>query len=255
MNHQAILLPGGVLPPDLAYGGLIDAFDDRVSARPKALEVYAGPEPPAGYGLETEVDGVLGEADAAGFERFHLVGYSAGGAISAAVVARAPERVISLALLEPAWVGNRGLGPGERAAKARMERIRGLPGGEMMREFVRLQIAPGVEPPPSPDGPAPPWMARRPAGLTAITEAFDRFDLDPEALRAFTRPVYYALGGRSNPEYYGEMAERLEGLFADFTLEVYPDRHHFDPPHRVEPERLAGRLSALWDRAVTGVAA
>ena len=29
-------------------------------------------------------------------------------------------------------------------------------------------------------------------------------------------------------------------------LEVFPGRHHFDPPHRVEPDRVAASLAALW---------
>ena len=41
--------------------------------------------------------GILRAAEAAGFERFHLVGYSGGGAISAAFAARHPERLLSLA--------------------------------------------------------------------------------------------------------------------------------------------------------------
>lgn len=92
-------------------------------------------------------------------------------------------------------------------------------------------------------------MAKRPAGLRAFLEAFDNGDLDVEPLRAFDRPVYYALGGRSNYDYYGRMAERLAAIFLDFTLETFPERHHFDPPHRVEPERLADSLLALWQRA------
>ncbi len=44
------------------------------------------------------------------------------------------------------------------------------------------------------------------------------------------------------------MAERLAGVFSDFRLEVFAARHHFDPPHRVEPERVAA-LRALWDSA------
>jgi pimeloyl-ACP methyl ester carboxylesterase len=44
--------------------------------------------------------GILREAESAGFERFHLVGYSGGGAISAAFAARFPDRLLSLALLE-----------------------------------------------------------------------------------------------------------------------------------------------------------
>jgi pimeloyl-ACP methyl ester carboxylesterase len=249
MRHQAILLPGSVLPKDLAYEALIEALGDKADVRAKNLEVYATDQPPAGYGLETEIDGVLREADSAGFERFHLVGYSGGGAISTALVAAHPERVLSLALLEPAWIGNQGLSDSERGAWAEFERIRDLPAEEMMPRFIRTQLAPGVEPPPPPPGPVAPWMAKRPGGIRAITAAFQRHDLDPEALRAFDRPVYYALGALSNPEYYGEMAKRLRDLFPDYRLEVYDGRHHFDPPHRVEPERLAARLEEVWDRA------
>jgi pimeloyl-ACP methyl ester carboxylesterase len=248
MEHQAILVPGSVLPKDLAYGALIEALGDGVDARAKDLEVYATDQPPAGYGVETEIDGVLREADAGGFERFHLVGYSGGGAISIAFVARYPERVLSLGLLEPAWAGNEGLSDAEREAWAEFERFRDLPPEEMMPRFVRSQLAPGVEPPPPPPGPTPPWMAKRPPGIRALTAALRRYDLDQAALRSFAGPVYYALGALSNPGYYGQMAERLGELFTDYTLDVYEGRHHFDPPHRIEPERLASRLRELWDR-------
>ena len=62
----------------------------------------------------------------------------------------------------------------------------------------------------------------------------------------FARPVYFALGGRSNPDYYGLMAARLAAIFPDFTIETFPERHHFDPPHRIEPEHVARSLLALW---------
>ena len=91
-------------------------------------------------------------------------------------------------------------------------------------------------------------MAKRPAGIRAFLDAFDSGDLDIEALKAFNRPVYFAGGGRSNPDFFRPMAERLAGIFADFTLETFSERHHFDPPHRVEPERLANSLLALWGR-------
>jgi hypothetical protein len=61
--------------------------------------------------------------------------------------------------------------------------------------------------------------------------------------------VYFALGGRSNPDYYARMAERLAAIFPDFTVETFPDRHHFDPPHRIEPERLSHSLLTHWARA------
>lgn len=78
-----------------------------------------------------------------------------------------------------------------------------------------------------------------------ITRTLSDFD----ALRRFHRPVYFALGGRGNPDLYARMATRLRKVFPDFTLEIYDDRHHFDPPHRLEPARLAAALRQLWTRA------
>jgi hypothetical protein len=52
-------------------------------------------------------------------------------------------------------------------------------------------------------------MAKRPAGIKALTGAFAAWELDLDALGAFPGPVYYALGARSNPDYFGAMAERL----------------------------------------------
>jgi len=247
-RHRVVLLPGSVVPAEPAYAALLQVLGERVEAVAKDLEVYAGDRPPPGYTLDVEVEGILREADAHGFDRFHLVGYSGGGAAALVFAAVDGERLLSLAVLEPAWAGN----VRTREEEALMERFRALeslPTDQFMAEFTRLQLAPGVEPPPPPEGPVPPWMAKRPAGVRAFIHSFDNGDVDAEALRAFDRPVYFALGGRSNPDFFGRMAERLAAIFPDFTLETFAERHHFDPPHRVEPERLADSLLALWRRS------
>jgi pimeloyl-ACP methyl ester carboxylesterase len=246
--HRVVLLPGAVLPAEPAYAALLETLGERVEAVAKDLDVYAGDQPPPDFGLDTEVRGILREADAHGFDRFHLVGYSGGGASSLAFAARHGERLLSLALLEPAWAGNERTAP-EEALAERFRALVRLPPDEFMAGFTRLQLAPGVEPPPRPDGPPPPWLAKRPAGARAFLNAFETGDLDLAALRAFDRPVYFALGGRSNPDYFARMADRLAAVFSDFTVETFPERHHFDPPHRTEPERLAGSLLAVWARA------
>jgi pimeloyl-ACP methyl ester carboxylesterase len=247
---RAILLPGGVLPAELAYGALVAELGDDVDARYKDLEVYAGDEPPPDFGLETEVAGILRFADEAGFETFHLLGYSGGGAAALAFATRHPWRLRSLALIEPAWGGWADMTPAEAAVWERFRELMRIEDeAEMMRAFVRAELAPGVKPPESPAGPPPPWMAKRPAGLQAFIRAFDEADLDLDALRAFDRPVWFALGGLSHPDLYVPMRDRLAAVFPDFSSEVYAERHHFDPPHRIEPARVAADLRSLWARA------
>src|SRR5437660_661780 len=184
-RFHAILLPGGVIPAGLAYTDLVRALGPEVDAHPKELELYAGSEPPTAWGLQTEIEGIRRFADEAGFERFHLVGYSGGGACALAFCATYPERLVSLALNEPAWTGNEGLSEDERELWAEFERIMALPPEQMMPEFVRIELEPGAELDPQPEGPTPPWMATRPAGLKAFMGAFKRSPLDIERLRAF----------------------------------------------------------------------
>jgi pimeloyl-ACP methyl ester carboxylesterase len=247
--HRVVLLPGGVLPAAPAYGALVVALGADVDARPKDLEVYAGDEPPADYTIATEVDGIARVADEAGFDRFHLVGYSGGGAASLAFAAAQPERLLSLALMEPAFAGWQRMTAPERAHFERFRPVLDLDDAAMFPAFQALQLALGVDLPAPPPGPAPSWMAKRPAGLRAMLHQFLTTDLDLELFRGFGKPVWFAVGDRSNPDYFALMAERLAGVFPDFTIERFPERHHFDPPHRIEPDRVAASLRALWARA------
>jgi pimeloyl-ACP methyl ester carboxylesterase len=249
VSARVILLPGSVLPAELAYSSLIRELGTDVDAVAKDLEVYATDEPPEDYSLDLEVAGVLREAEGRGWERFHLVGYSGGGAAALAFAARDPDRLFSLALLEPAWAGNWDLSPGETEIWQEYERLENLPPQQFMKAFVGLNLKQGVEPPPPPSGEPPPWMAKRPAGVGAFMQTFRIYELDRDSLERFSRPVYFALGGLSNPDQYEEIAKRLARVFSDFELEVFEERHHFDPPHRIEPERLADSLLNFWRRA------
>jgi pimeloyl-ACP methyl ester carboxylesterase len=243
---RVVLLPGSVLPADLAYGALVSALGADVETIVKDLEVYREATPPPDYSLDTEVAGVLREADARGWDRFHLVGYSGGGAAALAVAASHPARMQSLSLLEPAWVGSWGWSPAHQALWTKYDELEQLPPEQMMPAFMQLQVRPEVALPAPPPGPPPPWMTRRPAGIRAFMRTFKTYDLDRDALAAVQGPVYFALGGLSNPDQFEEEADRLATVFSDFTLEVFAERHHFDPPHRIEPQRLASSLRAIW---------
>jgi len=250
---RVILLPGSVLPGDLAYASLVAALGADADAVVRELEVYATDEAPRDYTLDLEVAGVLRDADERGWERFHLAGYSGGGSVALAFAARAPERLSSLALLEPAWAGNWDLSPAEKSLWREYEQLESLPPDQLMRGFMRFQVKPGVELPSPPQGEPPPWMAKRPAGIRAFMETFRTYELDRDKLARFDPPVYYALGGLSNPDQFDAIATRLRRVFSDFQLEVFENRHHFDPPHRTEPQRLADSLTALWGRADASV--
>jgi len=251
-----IFVPGGIMPAELSYGPLLEVLGGEIRPVVKDLEIYADDTPPPGYGLGVEVEGIARAAAGAGFDSFHLVGYSAGGAASLAFTAGYPERVRSLALIEPAWTGNDDLTPEEKADWVTLERVAALPPAEMMPAFMRWQMRPGVEPPrlPVPEGPPPAWMAKRPAGIEAFVGAFRAYRLDRESLRQFRQPVYYARGGLSTA-FFERSARTLAGLFPDMTVELYEGRSHLDPPHRAEPERFARALRALWARGEAAVRA
>ena len=250
---RVILLPGIVMPAAAAYGDLLAELAPDIDAVAKDLEVYATETPPPGYSLDVEVDGVLAAARTRGWDRFHLVGYSGGASVALACAATHGVRLSSLALLEPAWAGNwDDASPAHQALWPEYARLASLPAEESMPGFVRLQLRGDVEPPSPPPGPSPPWMAQRPAGIRAMVDAFRSYDLDRDTLLAFDRPVYFALGGRSNPDQFADEAARLARVFPDFSLQVFPDRHHFDPPHRTEASAVAASLRELWRRSEAG---
>ena len=72
--------------------------------------------------------------------------------------------------------------------------------------------------------------------------------MDLDRLRHFQQPVHLAIGSLSNP-IEERKAKTLSALFPAFRLEIYEGLHHFNPPHRAEPERFARALRELWARA------
>jgi pimeloyl-ACP methyl ester carboxylesterase len=99
--RNVMFLPGIIAPAAIRYEALIACLPD-VNALPKDLEVYASDAPPPDYSIALEVAGVDRAADKAGFKGFHLYGHSGGGAVALAYAAARPERLLSLAVDEPA---------------------------------------------------------------------------------------------------------------------------------------------------------
>lgn len=239
-----ILVPGGMAPGQVRYAALIEALGPGVDAAIKDLEVYAGPSIPAGYSVETEVEAISRKADEVHFDRFHLYGYSGGAAIALAYVATHPERVMSLAMDEPATDFSE---EQTAAAAALGERMNRLPQEDAMVEFFKFSLRPGVEMQSRSEGPSPAWMANRPAGLAAMMSAFITYRLRSEGLREFHGPVYYSYGSLS-ADYTEKMCHRVANYFPDFTAERYEGLHGFNPSQTAEPKRVADALHRLWSR-------
>jgi pimeloyl-ACP methyl ester carboxylesterase len=207
--------------------------------------VYGADTPPPGYAIELEVEGISRAADAAGCDRFHLYGHSAGGACALAYAAIHPERVLSLALDEPASDFS---AEDQSELRKDLAEFAELPVAKKMAAFLRSNLAPGVDPPVPPTGPSPSWMSSRPGGIEAFIGALLNSRLELEGLRGFGRPVYYSHGSLSHPRWVA-MRERLAGVFPDFTAELYEGIHHLQTSHQREPARVAAALRRLWSRA------
>jgi pimeloyl-ACP methyl ester carboxylesterase len=242
-NFPTVLfLPDALLPVETAYRYLLEYIQGEIQVVLKDLEVYRGNSPPPMYGLEMEIEAIK---QTIGDKKIHLVGFSGGGGIGLAFLAKHPDQVKSVVLIEPAWVGNDNLTQFEKDYWLQMDRIWCLPIEERINAFVKQNLRDGVAPPPSPPPTVPSWFNLRPVGFAAIADAFSRADLCKSALAKFSGPVYLAVGGLSHSiEQY--KANTLLALFPHIRLEVFPDCHHFDPPHRSHPERFASILREFW---------
>ena len=250
---DVIALPGGVMPAAMRYQSLQDALDGDARLHTKDLEVYSGDQPPADYSITLEVEALERFADSLDLGRFHLLGYSGGGFVSLAFAGAHPERLLSLALFEPASIPGK-LSPDEAELYARLEaELAGLSGPEFMRTFVQLQVREGVVVPP-PDGPPPPWMAKRPAGLAAMMAAFGAHPFDREALRQCSSPVFLGYG-----ELTGIHEEIrigiLSRLFPDVRIRRFSGIHHFVRPELIYTSDHVCALRDLWERASAPAAA
>jgi pimeloyl-ACP methyl ester carboxylesterase len=251
MTVNVIALPGGVMPADMRYASLAVALGEDVKLHLKDLEVYAGEEPPAGYSIDREVEAVSRFADSLGFERFHLLGYSGGGFVSLAFAGARPERLLSLALFEPAFVPGQ-LTPEEASHEARLRSaVSGLEGAEFMRAFVSVHLRPGVEAP-RPSGPPPPWMRYRPAGIAAMTAAFGKHRFDRDRLRECRFPTFLGYGDLTC-DHEEVMAAVLARLFRDIHIRRFSGIHHFVPPELIYTDDHVRSLGDLWGRAASPV--
>ena len=242
---RPVVFAGGWIPAPITYGPLISALGAEVHPVLTVMQAFLGDGLPDGYGIATEAAVIEAAADAAGADRFDLVGFSGGASAALSFAAAHPGRVRSLVLAEPAWIGMEG-GATEAAFLASFDEILALPTDEVLPAFQRALLAPGVTPPPLPPGLTPEVLAFVIDRMRAAWPALRPATLDVEQLGKVSAPVYLPVGGRSSARMH-EAAHALAAAFADAEVEVLAERHHFDLME-AEPDRLAKGLRRLWAR-------
>jgi pimeloyl-ACP methyl ester carboxylesterase len=243
--EQLVMTPGGVMPAATHYEPLLRCLGKDVRPLLKDFELYTHEEVPAGYNFKTEVEDLRLAVDDVDFDSFHLIGYST--CLPLAFVAKYPERVRSVCMVEPGIIGHGAFAPADMVA-AHHERA-ALPAPDMMAAMQRSMLAPGVALPlPPPSGSPPPWMAQRLKIGPALMAAVLNYDLSEAALSRYAGPVLVAVGSLDHPSLL-DLAERIAEAFPRGRVQVYQGRYHLDPIHRSEPERFAADLRALWQEA------
>jgi pimeloyl-ACP methyl ester carboxylesterase len=248
MKPQVICVPGSVAPAAQRYKPLIDRVGVAADFYLKDLEVYREATPPATYSVDEELDAIDRFADSNGLKHFHLVGYSGGGFISLAYSGTRPDRVISLGVFEAARIPGTLTESEEAFFSGLVRKLEGLQGDQFMSTFIREQVKPGAVLSPPPPGPVSHEMQKRPAGIAALTRAFNAYPFDRELLRSAPFPVFYAYADLSHSEQ-ALKAEILAGLFADIHVVRYAGIHHFVPPEMIYTSQHTGALLDLWQQA------
>jgi pimeloyl-ACP methyl ester carboxylesterase len=253
MTVEVIALPGGVMPAAQRYQSLSGAVAGTARIHAKDLEVYAGEKPPAGYSIAMEVEALARFADSIGLQRFHLLGYSGGGFVSLAFAATHPERLLSLAIFEPASIPGRLTAEEADFYRRLKSELSGLTGAGFLQAFVALQVREGVTVPPAPGSP-PPWMATRPAGLAAMMAAFEQYPFERDWLRRCDFHVFVGYGDLTGV-HEEVRAGILSRLFPDIHVHRFTGIHHFVPPEQIYTPEHVELLCNLWTGARRPVAA
>jgi pimeloyl-ACP methyl ester carboxylesterase len=157
-----------------------------------------------------------------GRARFHMVAFSGGATVVLRYLATRDrlDRIQSLTLVEPPWVGTDMWSDNERAFVDEFDRLVTLGPADRWEAFATL-YAPGAALPPPPD------IERAALELEACWRGYRAEALDRESLRSIDVPVYLPVAGRS-PRRMVDAARLLAGVFPRARVETFEGRGHFD---------------------------
>jgi pimeloyl-ACP methyl ester carboxylesterase len=160
---NSIICLNGNAPVEGTFAPLARELRGEVALVFKDREAYTR-KPGEDLTLADEVVGVSRAADEKGLAAFHLLGYSAGAVVALAVTVAHPERVKTLALIEPPWIGNDTVSAEAKALHDALDHVlTEVPLNQRMVQFRQVIMRPGESPAPLPPGPVPSWASMRAA--------------------------------------------------------------------------------------------
>ncbi|HEV8713665.1 MAG TPA: alpha/beta fold hydrolase [Candidatus Binatia bacterium] len=243
---NSVVCLNGNAPVQDTFAPLAKELHGEVALVLKDREAYTR-KPGEGLTLADEVAGVCRAADEQGLASFHLLGYSAGAVVAVALTAAHPERVKTLAVIEPPWIGNDTTNAEAQALHEALDCVlTEVPLNQRMAQFRQAIMRPGESPAPLPPGPAPSWASTRAAQGQVLWQAIRTATLEKNRLRSFAAPVYVVVGTRSHPGFRAT-AEELVSVFPRASLDVYDGADHLEI-HTKYAARLAAALRS-WYRS------
>lgn len=193
--------------------------------------------------LATEVAAIDSLRQRVRANQLDLVGYSGGAASAVAYAVAHPERLASLTLIEPPWIGSDVWSEEEAAFREAYERLAETPSKEVWRTIAATLNAPATPVPPAPA--AEPEDLRN--AFLGVWRGYLAEPLDRGRLRQIASPVYLPVGQGSAARMHTQ-AEYLASCFPNARVEIYEGAGHFDLP-LVAAQRLADGLSQLWKKS------
>lgn len=173
------------------------------------------------WSIGSEVEAMASVAHAG--KTFDLVGFSGGAAVCLAFAATHLERIGSLTLIEPPWIGNDPWSNEEVAFAAAFDRLTGGDALTCYTGFFDL-FAPGVAAPAVGD---PAALERAAETLRVVWRGYRGTSLDREAFSQFQGPVLLPFGDRSSSRM-AKQARVLSGMFPNARVLEIEDAHHFN---------------------------